>query len=382
MAESLGTVQLEVRLTLPRFKMGEVKNTTDQGNLKTIFSANVIKKDDAFIYSLNSIHNAGIVSASQDEGLACARSRLSAYLGTGRQNTISPLVREVMNPCSILSPELETAAYESGFYKSVISDVFANVTPTPQMRYNGWETVLSMLAKTALDANRDIVQELDPSGKTKLVNSISRYLVILKSEIEKSKNLLKAKDTVLNVGLDWSFQGLNVSQARIMQILKSIDNSYDVFPASSTRLLIELARTPNSNDDELSFGISLDDTYKSEAQKALELAKDLNYRNFESDVFSQIIQRKTTLNELRQWSSQLIAVKTEINKYPSLENHKPKSVYELARLIDMDISNLNKLILFFETTGAIKIKTSMVSGRSVKTPIVEYGQIEFDLKAA
>lgn len=62
--------------------------------------------------------------------------------------------------------------------------------------------------------------------------------------------------------------------------------------------------------------------------------------------------------------------------------HKPKSVYELAKLIDMDISNLNKLILFFETTGAIKIKTSMVSGRSVKTPIVEYGQIEFDLKAA
>ena len=62
--------------------------------------------------------------------------------------------------------------------------------------------------------------------------------------------------------------------------------------------------------------------------------------------------------------------------------HKPKSVYELAKLIDMDISNLNKLILFFETTGAIKIKTSMVSGRSVKTPIVEYGQIVFDLKAA
>ena len=48
----------------------------------------------------------------------------------------------------------------------------------------------------------------------------------------------------------------------------------------------------------------------------------------------------------------------------------------------MDVSNLNKLILFFETTGAIKIKTSTVAGRTVKTPIVEYGQIEFDLKTA
>jgi predicted transcriptional regulator len=63
-------------------------------------------------------------------------------------------------------------------------------------------------------------------------------------------------------------------------------------------------------------------------------------------------------------------------------NHKPKSVYELAKLVDKDVSNLNKLILFFEAVGAITIKTSMVSGRAVKTPIVEYQHIEFDLKAA
>ena len=62
--------------------------------------------------------------------------------------------------------------------------------------------------------------------------------------------------------------------------------------------------------------------------------------------------------------------------------HKPKSVYELAKVVDMDVSNLNKLILFFETVGAIKIKTSIVGGRTLKTPVVEYEQIEFDLKVA
>lgn len=62
--------------------------------------------------------------------------------------------------------------------------------------------------------------------------------------------------------------------------------------------------------------------------------------------------------------------------------HKPKSIYELARLVDMDVSNLNKLILFFEVVGAIRIKTSTVGGRTVKTPVVEYEQIEFDLKVA
>jgi predicted transcriptional regulator len=62
--------------------------------------------------------------------------------------------------------------------------------------------------------------------------------------------------------------------------------------------------------------------------------------------------------------------------------HKPKSIYELAKLVEMDVSNLNKLILFFETVGAIKIKTATVGGRTVKTPVVEYEQIEFDLKVA
>ena len=63
-------------------------------------------------------------------------------------------------------------------------------------------------------------------------------------------------------------------------------------------------------------------------------------------------------------------------------NHKPKSIYELAKLVEMDVSNLNKIIVFFEAAGAIKVITSTVSGRTVKTPIVEYQQIEFDLKAA
>lgn len=62
--------------------------------------------------------------------------------------------------------------------------------------------------------------------------------------------------------------------------------------------------------------------------------------------------------------------------------HKPKSVYELAKIINMDVSNLNKLIAFFESVGALSIRTSKVSGRTVKTPVVEYGQIEFDLKVA
>lgn len=61
---------------------------------------------------------------------------------------------------------------------------------------------------------------------------------------------------------------------------------------------------------------------------------------------------------------------------------KPKSVYELARLTGVDVSNLNKIILFFEDIGAVQIKKRKVNGREVKTPVVPYDAIKIDLKAA
>lgn len=61
---------------------------------------------------------------------------------------------------------------------------------------------------------------------------------------------------------------------------------------------------------------------------------------------------------------------------------KPRSIYDLAKVVKMDLSNLNKIILFFEEVGAIQIKKGKIDGREVKRPIVPYDQIQFDLRAA
>lgn len=58
---------------------------------------------------------------------------------------------------------------------------------------------------------------------------------------------------------------------------------------------------------------------------------------------------------------------------------KPRSVYELAKLSHLDVSNLNKIILFFEELGAIKIKEEIISGRKARRPVVEYDRVEFRL---
>lgn len=60
---------------------------------------------------------------------------------------------------------------------------------------------------------------------------------------------------------------------------------------------------------------------------------------------------------------------------------KPRSVYELAKLIKADVSNLNKVIHFFEEIGVVKVRTTELEGRTVKQPHVEYGEVTFKLSA-
>ncbi len=107
----------------------------------------------------------------------------------------------------------------------------------------------------------------------------------------------------------------------------------------------------------------------SEFKKAL---KDARKGRLKDDHYEISFDNKKDFDRFAKNLSILSAILT----------HKPKSVYELSKIIDMDVSNLNKLIVFFESVGAIKIKTSQEAGRAVKMPIVEYGQIEFDLNAA
>ncbi len=60
---------------------------------------------------------------------------------------------------------------------------------------------------------------------------------------------------------------------------------------------------------------------------------------------------------------------------------EPKSVYELSKITGQDVSNLNKVIHFFEESGVIDIKESLIAGRKVRRPIVAFDEVTFRLAA-
>ena len=60
---------------------------------------------------------------------------------------------------------------------------------------------------------------------------------------------------------------------------------------------------------------------------------------------------------------------------------KPGSIYELARLVNKDVSNINKIVKFYEEIGIIKLKKLESKGRVVLVPSVKYDSIKFNLAA-
>lgn len=317
------TVSFEIRLQVPQFDFGGVKNTTDNGNLKLTLSSIIAQKNNGFLYTLKRLVSSGIIAFSQTEAQSCAKNRFAAYLDSSRNiNSISPSTYLMFSPCKTIFEDIETVSYKNGFLKSLIPDVFENVTPSAQFQYNGWDDVLSQLALQIVKQNEDLVSELDPLSKTKIVRMIVSNLEIIKSEIDQSKNMQQLKDVALQMGLVWSFNGNIVSSSRIVQIIQSLDSSSDIFKISSERLLNDLALNPYSNDDQLSFALSIDDQFKNEATKALNLSKDLSYGLFEKEVFNQVIQKKVSLDELKNWNNRFSTIKTEINKYPALSSYK------------------------------------------------------------
>jgi len=72
---------------------------------------------------------------------------------------------------------------------------------------------------------------------------------------------------------------------------------------------------------------------------------------------------------------------SNIDILTSIQLLRPKSIYELAKMMQKDVGNLNKLINFFENLGALELKENKVNGRVVKRPVIPYQKIEFDLAA-
>ena len=87
-------------------------------------------------------------------------------------------------------------------------------------------------------------------------------------------------------------------------------------------MLRDLGDRPNVFDDQLLFVLNINASCKADAVAALGLSKELSYPGFERGLFNQILQLKTSQNELKDWISKFGKIKIEILKLTNLDSVK------------------------------------------------------------
>lgn len=322
-------IKIQLHAPTPSFY---VRKNQRKVNVHLIMDVEISKDGDSFLYKAESIDLEGSYTQDRDEAELCVETRLVAFLELSSADEILPSVDSIFGTCRKLYSNIKESGYENELMQSLIPLVFANVTPSKGHRYNGWEKVLSRLALQALSEGKNIQEVLDPNRETTIVEVVAEHLQSLKQALSRSREISsRDKNIFYQMGLDWSLRGQHVSRNRIHQIVESIDNAINPFDVSAYKLILDLSERPYSYDQELSFAGEISTVFKQEALRALQLAREIGHSNFSRDVFEKIIQKRVSLQELRDWSKNFENIRVRIKNYPRITHIQN---YMVSRSID------------------------------------------------
>ena len=66
----------------------------------------------------------------------------------------------------------------------------------------------------------------------------------------------------------------------------------------------------------------------------------------------------------------------------AIREHRPDSIYELAKILKRDLKNVTEDVKFLSQLGLVKLKKSQVDKKKKSTPVVDYSKISFEISIA
>ncbi|MBX3016417.1 MAG: hypothetical protein KF767_00905 [Bdellovibrionaceae bacterium] len=386
------TVSVNLLVKLPVMKFADVENVAD----KSSFNANAHllqeRNGAGTTLRLEQMTLGGRKAFNAEEAHACLNERLSAILAPPQgKNEISPSLGEAVGPCRLLNADLEETMYTSGLMKDLLATVYAGVQPSPVFRHNGWESVLSRLVKENLDAGQDLVRALDPQNLTRVIPLLQSSTSVIRGELGRLQNGAALKTSLDDMAIGWALIGQQVEMSRIGHIIYSADISANPYLVSTQRMLGDLSREPYARDAELQFALTMAPEYKAEGTQALALAKELDEKHFEREIFNQVIQKRIALTDLQSYTRALNVAKTELAKYPNLAPLKS----QLASLTTTWLKNgaftageipsvyqaVSNVIDAFPASTAEMLKSFDAGGSEARSALAYARELNAELKA-
>lgn len=331
----VGVLQLEVQRRLPQTTYGKQTNTADASASKWLASFRLSAAEPGdntrFKFEMTEVQYQGLVTGGANLAAQCFTDRvqiLARMANPGQaQQRVVPAFAQALDPCETLMPELHKHLRTSGQLQRLLATVLSSLVPSRQADYAGWATELYSIALAVLESGKNLQPELDPTGRVRVIQDLALYLEHLRLEMTRTPQLREAlRSEVYSMGFDWALAGERVGPGHATRILQVGESVVRDFSASTRTLLTNLGRDPRSQEEALNFAERMTPEYRAEALSTLAVARALNYALWENEFHNQILQKRPTQQEVRDWGQRLRGLQGQLNQYPRLASERGELV--------------------------------------------------------
>ncbi|MCB0384061.1 MAG: hypothetical protein KDD43_01615, partial [Bdellovibrionales bacterium] len=340
----VGVLQLEVQRRLPQASYGKQTNSTDASAGKWLASFRLSPADPGdnsrFKFELTEVQYQGLVADGATLAGQCFADRvqiLARMANPGQaQGRVVPAFTQAIDPCETLMPQLHEHLRKTGQLQRLLATALSSIVPSRQADYAGWASELHSIVLALLESGKSLQPELDPTGRVRVIQELALNLEHLRLELNRTPQTREAlRSDVYSMGFDWALAGERVGPGQATRILQVSESVVRDFTASTRSMLAQLARDPRSQEDALNFAERMSPEYRSEALNTLVVARALSYAHWESEYHNQILQKRPTLQEVRDWGQRLRGLQGLLNQYPRLAT-------ERGELVDMALTWLRQ----------------------------------------
>ncbi len=302
------------------------------GVWKVDFSLSVRKgQDNVSFVKMTEAAAPTLLESSAERAVSCMQGREWVLLGISNligSTPFDPSYAQAYGPCDVFVTDGNTLLDFSD-YRTWVVGHFANTRASRQVKYQGWDAALRELALHQWSAQQPI-RDLDPDGGAPIVAGLHNEALSMAELVKTYPALAAELNTLLAMGMDWTFRGDFVDQAARERMAEALANIIDPFVGAFRSLVSSLSGNPMAQDKSLAFALSITDSYKQQARTLLSKGEELE-TSVLANLLADVVRNEVTTEQIAVWlvtadallvfkKQELVALKKESLNY-AFERH-------------------------------------------------------------
>ncbi len=351
------------------------------------------KSNDPWTIKYKGIDYLGPRTDDKNKGKKCVLSRYDVRfdnLGLDKDpNVFLPSFDETFSPCLGLDGNLENNLFSDKELYERISKNFKNMTVTKPVNYNQWDQFVFDDATTWALNGVHPDEHINPAGAP-VISRLSSLMMIVHYATDEHPHRNKLILPLFEMVSQWAFYFTDQLES-VERIFSSLAQIVDPFEESAFLTIQRFKYGEHEALDalqDLEFADAMTAEFVNLMKSIKAQALDLSYQDWIHDVFNQVLQKRPSLQSLKNTNNHLIQISKSMKEAKNLSSHQGTVVSFAVKHLELEknsltinlvqemISALNHVIEPFQSST----ETLIQNLSKTDEPISYWNQIDFAQK--